>query len=292
MLVKHQNVSVSATKLGMTQPGMSIALAKLRKILGDPILVPVGGRMVATEHAQYLLPQVHEILLRTRALSDKASAFEPKCSTVHFAVALMESVASLVMPEIVQRLAQEAPHARLTCRASNHEKIEDWFDQGEIHLGIGYHPRPPGHLHARVLFEDSWALLVAQSHPMGRRPSVGTLLKTPWLKICPAASDIYWDLVIAALAQAGCQPIVGACVPSFLVAAHIVAKTNMVAAMPMRLARSLATQMQLRALPLPLKLPPLAFGMRWHPRTHAATEHSWFRALAMECSNSVMAIPG
>jgi DNA-binding transcriptional LysR family regulator len=288
-LIVHESVSDAAAVMGMTQPGMSIALAKLRKVLGDSILTRVRGRMVVTEHAKMLLPEVREILLRTRALERSQVIFNPATSTSRFSIALMDSVAALLMPSLVRRLTEEAPNASLTCRDSHHDRVTEWFDDGEIHLGIGYHPRPPTHLHARIIFGDSWGLVVSASHPFARRrPTTTQLLKTRLIRISPAASDAYWDLIVAAMAAAGGSPIVGPSVPSFLVAAHTAAETSLVAAMPMRLARSLIGRLPIHVLPIPLTLPPLPFGMRWHPRTHSSPEHRWFRTLAYACSRAIM----
>lgn len=288
-LMTHESVTDAAAAVGMTQPGMSIALGKMRKAFGDTVLVRTGGRMVATDHARALLPEVRQILQRTRALGSMQARFDAASTTARFSIALMESVAALLLPGLVRRLAHDAPDARLTCRASNHERIQEWFDNGDIHLGIGYHPRLPGHLHTKVLFEDSWALVLATTHPFNRhRPDMARLLQTPLIKVSPAASDIYWDLIVAAIAAAGGKPILGPSVPSFLVAAHIAAESDLVTLMPMRLARSLAAHLPVRAQPLPLALPPLAFGMRWHPRTHTAAEHRWFRGVAFECSRAAM----
>jgi DNA-binding transcriptional LysR family regulator len=247
---------------------------------------------VATDHARALLPEVREILLRTRALARTQLPFDPRKATTLFSIALMDSVATLLLPRLVRRLAEEAPRAQLECRASNHDLIQAWFDESAIQLGIGYHPRPPGHLHARILFADTWALLVSTSHPAGRsRQSADRLLKSPLLKVSPAASDVYWDLFAAAMSAAGRTPIIGPSVPSFFIAAHVVAESALVAAVPMRLARSFATQLPVRAVPLPLAMPPLSFGMRWHPRTHASPEHRWFRTLAFACSRAAMDAP-
>lgn len=288
-LVMHESVSAAAVAMGMTQPGMSIALGRLRRALGDPVLVRARGRMVATEQAKALLPEVREILRRTEALGRTRTPFEPAAATTQFSIALMDSVATVLLPGLVRQLAHVAPHASLACRASNHELLPSWFDDGEIHLGIGYHPRPPGHLHARILFPDTWALLVAHAHPFARgRVSVDKVLQAPLLKISPAASDVYWDLIVAGMAAAGGTPRLGASVPSFLVAAHIVAETELAAIVPMRLARSFAARLPVRALACPLALPAPVFGMRWHPRTHSAPEHRWFRALAFAYSRGAM----
>ena len=98
-LVVHESVSGAAAAMGITQPGMSIALANARQVLGDAILVRARGRMVATERARALLPEVREILARARALERAQLPFDPATSTAQFSLALMDSVATLLVPK-------------------------------------------------------------------------------------------------------------------------------------------------------------------------------------------------
>jgi DNA-binding transcriptional LysR family regulator len=289
-LVSRESVSAAAAAVGLTQPAMSIALGRLRRALGDPVLVRTRAGMVATEHAKALLPEVRELLQRADALGRPRGAFRPDTGAAHFSIALMDSIAALLVPALVRRLAELAPRALLSTRATNHDRLQEWFDAGAIHLGIGYHPSPPGHLHARVIFADTWALVMRRAHPSARRrqqPDV--LLDAPMVKVSPSSSDIYWNLVAQAMARTGRTPAIGTTVPSFLVAAHVVAATDFVACLPMRYARLVSAELPLRVLPMPLALPALAFGMRWHERTHRLPEHRWFRDIALECSRIVMA---
>lgn len=50
-LLEERNVTRAARRLGLTQPAVSNALAQLRGLLDDPILVRSGSRMVPTERA-------------------------------------------------------------------------------------------------------------------------------------------------------------------------------------------------------------------------------------------------
>ncbi len=50
-LLKEANVSRAALRIGLSQPATSHALARLREVFGDPLLVRSGARMELTPRA-------------------------------------------------------------------------------------------------------------------------------------------------------------------------------------------------------------------------------------------------
>src|SRR6478672_3869195 len=62
-LLAERHVTRAAERLGLTQSAASHALARLRELLGDPLLVRgPRGAMQATPRAVELAPAVHRIL--------------------------------------------------------------------------------------------------------------------------------------------------------------------------------------------------------------------------------------
>ena len=61
VLLRECNVTVAAERLQMSQGNMSNSLARLRELLGDPLLVRTARGMVPTERALELRPRVHEL---------------------------------------------------------------------------------------------------------------------------------------------------------------------------------------------------------------------------------------
>jgi LysR family nod box-dependent transcriptional activator len=47
-LMTERSVTRAASRIGLSQPGMSNALARLRKLTGDPLLVREGPALVPT----------------------------------------------------------------------------------------------------------------------------------------------------------------------------------------------------------------------------------------------------
>ena len=60
-LLKEESVAKAAIQVNLSQPAMSGALARLRLILDDPLLVRVGRSMRLTPRAERLRRQLDEI---------------------------------------------------------------------------------------------------------------------------------------------------------------------------------------------------------------------------------------
>src|SRR5690242_1906498 len=102
-LIAEAHVGRAARRLGLSQPATSHALNRLRDLLGDPLLVRVGGRMELTPRASGLRTSLAETLQRVQALL-AADAFDPATSVRRFSVMMQDHVAHLVVPPLVQRV--------------------------------------------------------------------------------------------------------------------------------------------------------------------------------------------
>src|SRR5215813_9333374 len=111
-LISEGHVGRAARKVGLSQPATSHALNRLRDLLGDPLLVRVGGRMELTPRATGMRAALAEALQRVQSLL-AADAFVPATSSRQFAIMMQDHVAHLIVPPLVQRLHAEAPGVRL-----------------------------------------------------------------------------------------------------------------------------------------------------------------------------------
>src|SRR5437764_12799124 len=71
-LLDERSVTRAASRVGLSQPGMSNTLARLRKLFGDPLLVREGLTLVPTPRADALRQPVADALgLIQHALADR-----------------------------------------------------------------------------------------------------------------------------------------------------------------------------------------------------------------------------
>ena len=66
-LYEERGVSRTATRLGMSQPAVSFALAKLRTVFADPLFIRAARGMRPTPRAESLALPLQEVLDRVQA---------------------------------------------------------------------------------------------------------------------------------------------------------------------------------------------------------------------------------
>src|SRR5215216_5949678 len=97
-LIEHRSVTKAANTVGLTQPAMSNALARLRRVLGDELLVRVGREYVLTTRAEALIAPVNSILETVSNQVLTPLTFDPATSDRAFRIAAASGAALTVLP--------------------------------------------------------------------------------------------------------------------------------------------------------------------------------------------------
>jgi LysR family transcriptional regulator, nod-box dependent transcriptional activator len=169
-LAEEGGVSRAARRLGLSQSAASAALARLRELLGDPLLVRRGRKMMLTPRARALRRPVAEALGRVLEIVEPAAAFEPRRAERTLHVLLLDFANELLLPPLMARLAREAPRVALHVRSAYPPAAEE-LERGDLDLWVLSdqlrHPRCP---HALVL-ESPWVIVgCARHHRPSERP--------------------------------------------------------------------------------------------------------------------------
>lgn len=108
-LLRCRNVSIAASNLGLTQSTVSAALKDLREQFDDELLIASGRELVLTERAQELVPRLQAMLdLAGDMICDPA--YDPAKDRGTFRIATADYVSTLLLPELADALATQAPH--------------------------------------------------------------------------------------------------------------------------------------------------------------------------------------
>lgn len=158
-LIRRRNVTLAGRDVGLSQPAMSRALARLRALLGDPLLVKAPGGLAPTARAQALLPQLAASLDQLGGVL-RPPAFAPEALDRRFRIAATDVHALLIGPPLLAAMRRLAPRASLSfvpVSADVRERIET----GDIDLvfATATTPLSPG-AHSEPLAEDRLALAV------------------------------------------------------------------------------------------------------------------------------------
>lgn len=273
-LVRERSVTQAGLRLGLSQPAASRALARLRKMLGDHLVVRGRLGLDLTPRAQALAGPVARLLDDARGIIAPA-VFDPASATGRITIAAHDHLALVVLAGLMARLERQAPALGLHIAPPVGDNVR-LIEQGGADLALGIFEALPGSLHRRGLYTDHLVCVVRAGHPAAK----GGWGLEPYLALRHIAitiSGVGESAVDKALAAAGRTRHVALRVPHFLAGALLVADSDMVLTVPRRLAQLLAQRLSLVLLDLPLQVAPLAPAMVWHERLHGDPAHGWVR---------------
>jgi DNA-binding transcriptional LysR family regulator len=290
-LIAEAHVTRAADRLGMTQPAMSAALSRLRRLFADPLLIRTERGMTPTHRAREIADAVqHALEYMDQALATERP-FEPHRSTLHFEIAASESVSFVLMPTFIARVRALAPGVELRIHLPDLSRARQVLEEGQADLLVSFTRRAPSGLRSRSLLHQRLNVIAARGHPVVR----GAITLEQFLGAAHAVHMIgrtgsaVEQAVDTALAQAGHRRIIGAWVPSSISSPAVVAGTDLIATIPERVARHFGSHLDLQVLEPPLPFGDAQVSMYWHDRVHRNPAQSWLRGMLVEAAAEVQA---
>ncbi len=286
-LLSERNVTRAASRLSLSQSAMSATLARLRALFGDPLLLRTAGGMLPTSKGLEVAAPVKQVLADIGRLVQQADAFAPATAQVTFTIAASDYVEYAILPRLVDYLEANAPLARLAVRAMDFGAVGRQLETGEVDLGILGAGFAPPNARSRPLFLERFVCVVRRDHPRIKdRLTLDEFCALDHLLVAPSGSG-FTAQTDDALAAIGRRRQVRLSVPHFLLVPEILVRSDMIVALPERLARGYRDRF--RIFDLPLEVPPFAIVEVWHERTHRDPALVWLRQVLTELTREKVA---
>src|SRR5690242_13104709 len=165
-VLQERSVTAAAARLELTQPAVSNALSRLRKLLGDGLFGRTPAGMEATPFARGVAEPVRQAL----ALLDTALAhgpgFEPASATRTFRFYMSDLGQIEFLPPLIERVARAAPSVHLEAVALDVEDLAPALATGALDLAVGFLPGLGPPVRRRALFRDPYMCLIRADHPV------------------------------------------------------------------------------------------------------------------------------
>lgn len=264
-LLRERNVSRAAERLSLSQPAVSNALNRLRDLLDDPLLVRVGRSMQPTPRALALEAPIRDALQRIEQSLSGDAPFEPASSRQRFRIAVTDYVELILMPRLLNLLAERAPGLRIDIQHLSPSLPAEALDKGELDLVLGRFEQVPGRFQRQQWVSETLQLVAHRGHPqLGGGLDLPRFLGLRHLWVHGGQTR---GMVDQWLGEQGLARNIVYTTPNYLQAAHIVASSELVAVLPSRLAHYFAglLPLQLHALPFevgPFHLDIVSLGLR------------------------------
>ncbi|MCK9510090.1 MAG: LysR family transcriptional regulator [Pigmentiphaga sp.] len=276
-LNEHRSVSRAAEQLGMSQPGFSTALARLRRHIGDPLFVRTSEGMQPTPRAMRMIDSATQLLQSVEHDILEAPPFQPETLVTRYRVALADVAVQAFVPHLMRRIWQVAPQVSIDTPMLPPGELERALEAGEIDLAIGYFPDlNKDSLLRQRLFTHTFACLMN-----GDRPLAGDQLSREAFSSighavadAPLRSEKVYD---AFLARQRIERRVVITTPHFLSLPHLVADLDVLATVPISLAMVYRDHPRIRVVRPPFVPPTFVVSQHWHRRYHQDPRNRWLR---------------
>ena len=274
VLLSEHNVTRAAERLNFSQPSVSVHLAKLRDIFGDPLLLPGPRGMRPTARAEQLREPLRQALDALEHAVAPASPFDPSEATHTWRVAATDYGESTIVLPALSGLRSAAPHTRLSILELVPPRIAKQAEQGEIDLAFHISEAAPPGMRQRVLFAERYVLAGRAGHPrLKRKPTRSQFCALEHVIVSPDGGG-FSGVTDEALAESGLERRVVLSVPHFLFVLSVVANTDLVAMVPARLVRDTRA---LQVVESPVEVAGYEMTMLWDERSHRDPAHQWLR---------------
>lgn len=275
VLLAEGSVARAARRLRLSPSAMSRALARLREVTGDPLLVRAGRGLVPTPRAIALRERVAGLVREAQAVLRPAEALALDKLARTFTLRASEGFVEMFGAALIARVAEAAPGVRLRFLAKPDRDSTPLRD-GEVDLETGVVGQAIGpEIRAQGLFRDHFIGVVRAGHPLAEG------------EVTPARYAAGRHILVSrrgrdegpmdeALATLGLTRDVAAVVGGFSAALALARDSDLVATVPARHTAPLRTGMA--SFELPVALPGIMVSLLWHPRLDADPAHRWLRA--------------
>ena len=278
VLMQERKVATAAVRLGLSQPAVSNALARLRTSLGDELLTRTPNGMQPTAFALSVHSSLAPALATVEAALQAKAGFDPLASQWHARLAMTDIGEIVFLPKLIELLATQAPGLQFSTVRNTAIDLPAEMAAGAVDLALGWLPDVPQGFFQRRLFTQRYVCLARVGHPMGKgKFTLAKFLKAQHITVL--AEGTGHARAEAMLHKLGVQRNVVLQVPHFLSVPYLVAQSDLLVTVPDKLAQAAAAVHGLQVLPHPVDIPAFQVNLFWHRRVHQEPENQWLRQI-------------
>jgi len=281
------SASEAAVQLGISQPSVSGALAKLRVHYNDPLFLRSRSGMVPTPRGLKLATAAADVLKDLESRLQVEDSFDPKHEARPYTFALSDVGEIVFLPVLLKRLREHSPDTMVRSVTMRPSEVSTALQSGEVDLAIGYFPdlRSADFLQ-QLLFTHHFVCLLREEHPIqGNR-----LTMTEYMALEHAvvqSEGRSQEILEAFLQSRNMTRRVALVTPHFLSLPRLIAKSNMTVAVPHAVGMAYGNSAnKLRVIGLPFESPRIELKQHWHRRLHNDARNIWLRKLVSQLFNA------
>ena len=298
VLLEERSVTRAGARLGLTPSAVSHALSRLRYHMGDELFRRDAHGMQPTRRALEIGPSLHAALGQLQIALAPAD-FNPATSDHRVNVVAGAYACAVLMPAVVAELQANAPGVLLRI-AENPLDLVEQLDSGQVDFVISVFESAPERFARERLMTEALTWVVRAGHPIcAALATLEDLVSVPHVVVAAgrqasgrAAISLRsgWEDLGAfesELAKRNLRRRVGVVAPDTFSAVTIVARSEMAALIPRRLALLSAQSGRLALIDPPYETPPVEVTLLYRKDRLAEPPIAWMRGVMSEAAAGV-----
>jgi LysR family transcriptional activator for leuABCD operon len=285
-VMQEQNITRAAHNLGMSQPAVSNAVARLKVMFNDELFMRQGRGIQPTQRARQLFGPVRQALQLIRN-ELPSSIFTPETSTRLFKMAICSPCDMRFAPKIMQAISEQAPHVQLHMDAECDRQLADRMRYQEIDFVIDYARYDGQGFSSTEIFQDELVVVAAKNHPrIHGAVSVSQLANEKHAKLSKVhgirsfSEQAYKELDCQASYE-------GTSLSNVL---YVVGQSELVTIAPRWMVENAVNNDQLQVVALPYENTKISGFLSWHESSEKDKGHIWLRDQLMMICGEVLAL--
>jgi DNA-binding transcriptional LysR family regulator len=283
VVLNEGSVARAARRLRLSPSAMSRALARLREVTGDPLLVRAGRGLVPSPRALELRERASRLVHDAQAALRPADDLDLRQLERRFTLRASEGFVENFGAALLARVARDAPRVQFRF-LHKLEKDSGPLRDGSVDLETGVVDQNIGpEVRTQALFHDRYVGVVRARHPLSTR-KVTAARYAAAEHVLVQRRDTDRSPIDEALESLELERKIVTVVGGFSAALALARASDLVASVPERHTGNLRDRMHTFALPL--RLPAFTVSLLWHPRMDGDPAHRWLRTCVREVTET------
>ena len=278
VIYTEKNLTKSGQVLGITQPAVSNALARLRDLFNDELFIRTSRGMIATPVANQLIGDIRNALSLIQNTISVSEKFDPSTAEMTFKISIGDTSEYRLLPLLIKQLAEIAPKVKVETYLTARKDAPRELASGAIDFSIDPPLQSDQHLKHEKIYQEDYVMIVREDHPILKKQkiTIEDYLDLSHIHISNRKTGMgHVDMTLYKL---GLTRDIYLRAQHFLVAPYIVEQSDMA----ITTTKGFAVDRNLAWRELPFDIDPLVLHLYWHENNDNESSSKWMRDLMLK----------
>ena len=278
VIYTEKNLTKSGQVLGITQPAVSNALARLRDLFNDELFIRTSRGMIPTPVANQLIGDIRNALSLIQNTISVSEKFDPSTAEMTFKISIGDTSEYRLLPLLIKELAEIAPKVKVETYLTARKDAPRELASGAIDFSIDPPLQSDQHLKHEKIYQEDYVMIVRKDHPILKKQkiTIEDYLDLSHIHISNRKTGMgHVDMTLYKL---GLARDIYLRAQHFLVAPYIVEQSDMA----ITTTKGFAVDRNLAWRELPFDIDPLVLHLYWHENNDNESSSKWMRDLMLK----------